>query len=402
MLNPNQRAAVETSLKRVFVLSGAGTGKTTVIYNRIRHLLTNNVPSCSILFISFTTRTVNDIKIKFVSSRDNPVIKTFHGLAYNEVLHSKSKRLVNTQSELFDHFDTDILKQILAEKELFTVKKTTTKRLTEYQQILDENHLFDYVDLETSFLKQLQDVTYQNHIQSRFQYLFIDEAQDMSNIQVEIIAKLVNFNTYLFFVGDPDQSIYGFRGSIPNQVNRLIKRFCCHLYQLVLCYRCNSIILQHANYLIEHNKHRVKKVLIPHRSEPGVVEYHQFSNTKNESDFVLSKLREIVATKINQKHIAVLFRNHVMGNEIKMALSKSYLQDVACLSIHQAKGLEFEAVIFMGVQNPRVVKKQTIEEERRLFFVAMTRAKNILILTSPNLNERPKFIKEAGLFITKH
>lgn len=402
MLNPNQREAVQTSHKRVFVLSGAGTGKTTVIYNRIKHLLTKNVPSCSILFISFTTRTVTDINIKFNLEHDNPVIKTFHGLAFSEILSSKTKRLVNHHSELFEHFDEDTLKQILSEKEHFAFKKATTKRLTEYQLILSQNHLFDYPDLEIEFLNQLQDVTYQNHIQSQFQYLFIDEAQDMSNIQVEIIAKMINPTTHLFFVGDPDQSIYGFRGSVPNQVNRLIKRFSCHLYTLVLCYRCNSLILKYANRLIEYNKHRVKKVLIPHRSDIGIVEYHQFSNTKNEADFILLKLKEIVGTKVSQKHIAVLFRNHAMGNSVKITLSKSYLHDVICLSIHQAKGLEFDAVIIMGIQNPRVDKKQSIEEERRLFFVAMTRAKYTLIMTSPDNNEIPRFIKEAGLLITKH
>lgn len=402
MLNPNQREAVQTSMKRVFVLSGAGTGKTTVIFNRIKYLLMNNVPSCSILFISFTTRTVNDIKIKFVLGQDNPVIKTFHGLAFSAIEDSKSKALVNHQSDLFDHFDEDTLKQILSEKEHFTFKKATTKRLTEYQHILTQNHLFDYADLEIAFLNQLQDNNYQKRIQDQFRYFFIDEAQDMSNIQVEIISRMVNPNTHLFFVGDPDQSIYGFRGSIPNQVNQLVKRFSCHLYTLVLCYRCNSLILKYANRLIEHNGHRVEKVLIPYHSDPGIVEYHQFSNTKNEADFVLKKLKEIIAIKVPQKHIAILFRNHAMGNAVKIALSRSYLQDVVCLSIHQAKGLEFDVVIFMGIQDRRVDKKQIIEEERRLFFVAMTRAKHTLIMTSPDLNEIPRFIKEAGLRITKH
>ncbi len=402
MLNQNQTAAVFTQSKRVFVLSGAGTGKTTVIFNRIKYLLENNVDPCSILFISFTTRTISDIKNKFNKSVDNPVIKTFHGLAFSIVYTNNSKQLVNTKSDMFYNFDEPTLNELVLQKQEYRNMNVITKPKTDYQRILDENNLFDYVDLEIDFLTYLRDKHHQSIIQNQYKYVFIDEAQDLSKIQVDILSLMINEHTHVFFVGDPDQSIYAFRGSIANQVQIIIKKFECKVYTLVDCYRCSYDIIRLANNLISNNNKRTKKQLISHKNESGVIEYHQFSNTKKEADFVFQKIRDFTHQKFTQNQIVILVRNHSMANEIKALLFKSYSADISCMSIHQAKGLEFEIVFVMGIDDFKSKTRTELEEERRLMFVAITRAKSYLIMTSPFLNHTPRFIKEMKVIVTKH
>lgn len=402
MLNEKQRQAVENNEKSIFVVSGAGTGKTTVIFERILYLISKKVNPESILVISFTNKTVSDIKKRFIGHIDNPVIKTFHGLAFSHVDCFISKRLIEPDNSLLEEFDHRDLQRIITKKGVLTFKNKTTKPLSDYQAILEENHLFDYVDLEIEFYHKLKEVAYRKELQMMYSYIFVDEAQDMSLIQVEILKSIVNQHTFLFLVGDPDQSIYAFRGSQSNMVSTLIKTFSCQTIHLDDTYRCSIDIIKHANALINHNKHRLPKTLKPYKKTPGIVEYHEFSNTKKEADFIFSKITHFLHQKYSQKDIIILVRKHFYCNEIKRVLQLSYYQDVNCLSIHQAKGLEFAIVIIMGIEDYPNFSAKDLEEERRLFFVAMTRAKDVLIMTSPQIKKTPKFIKESGVCVTKH
>jgi DNA helicase-2/ATP-dependent DNA helicase PcrA len=402
MLNQNQLNIMKTNEKRIFVVSGAGTGKTTVIFHRIQHLLSQKVNSESILVISFTKRSVNDLKIKFLNSTDNPVIKTFHGLSYLHFDCSNSKRLVHPSSLALEEFDEHTVSKIITKKGVLTFMNTITKPLSRYNTVISENGLFDYADLELAFLHKMKDLTFLKQLQSTFSYIFIDEAQDMSFIQYKILQRLVNYDTFLCLVGDPDQSIYRFRGSRRQMTKQLIHTFGCHTFTLEDNYRSCSGIIQLANTLISHNRHRIPKVLKPHQNRVGTCEFHQFNNTKKEADFIFSKIIEFLHQKYTQKDIIILVRNHFQANEIKRRLQLSYYSDVDCLSIHQSKGLEFKIVLLIGIEDVRTKKRLEIEEERRLFFVGITRAKDALIMTSPQDLKVPRFVKETGIFKTKH
>lgn len=402
MLNSKQMKIVNSDEKSIFVVSGAGTGKTTVIYNRILHLLSKNIDSKSILAISFTRRTVNDLNLKFYSRADNPIVKTFHGLAFSHIGSHFSKALVDHSSELFSLFDVRELQNIVLKKGVLAFKNMTTKPLSSYNAILNKNDLFDYVDLEIEFLYLLKELKAKNTPLISYSYIFIDESQDLSNIQVEILKHLVHNDTCICFVGDPDQSIYKFRGSAHHMVNHIIKTFGCSVYALDDTYRSTQSIINAANTLIKHNHHRFPKVLKAHRKEVGIIEFHQFNNTKKEANFVFSKIRYFLDQKHPQKDMIILVRNHFQATEIKRLLQSSYYLDVDCLSIHQSKGLEYRIVFIMGIEDKRPISRQDLEEERRLFFVGMTRAKDILIMTSPSSFSIPRFVKESKVIVTKH
>lgn len=402
MLNHNQRKIIESSEKSIFVVSGAGTGKTTVIFHRILYLLSKKAIPQSILVISFTTKSVNDIKKRFIRSTDNPVIKTFHGLAFSHSDCFFSKTLVDYDSPIFQQYDQQMLTEILAKKGVLTFKNMTTKPLSNYNAILTRFNLFDYIDLEIEFYNKLKEIRFRTALQNQYLYILVDEAQDMSIIQVNILKQLVNEHTSLVFVGDPDQSIYAFRGSQSTMVSKIIKDFNCTVHSLNDSYRCPKLVIDHSNKLIAHNRKRIKKDLLAHKSMDGILEYHMFSDTKKEAEFVFSKIQYFVHEKIQIKDMIVLVRNHFQSNEIKRLLALSYYQDLECLSIHQAKGLEFKVVFIIGITDDSRAYKIDIEEERRLLFVAMTRTKEALIMTSPQSKSVPRFIKEAGVKVTKH
>ncbi len=402
MLNENQINIVKTNEKRVFVVSGAGTGKTTVIFHRIRHLIDQKVDSRTILVISFTRRTINDLKMKFRECTDNPVIKTFHGLAFLYFDCHNLKSIAQAPSHLLEAFDEQTLSKIITKKGVLTFMNASTKPLSRYNTLLRENGLFDYADLELAFLRKMKDLSFLKHLQTTYSYIFIDESQDMSFIQFKILERLINQHTFLFLVGDPDQSIYRFRGSRSHMTKYLIRSFGCHTLTLEDNYRSSTSIIDLANALIQHNRNRIKKVLKPHRNTVGLCEFHQFSNTKKEADFIFTKISHFLHQKYAQKDIVILVRNHFQANEIKRLLQMSYYGDVDCLSIHQSKGLEFKVVLLIGIEEIQTKNRSELEEERRLFFVAITRAKDILIMTSPQDSIVPRFVRETGILKTKH
>lgn len=402
MLNQNQYRCVKINEKSVFVISGAGTGKTRVIFERIKYLTSKKVDISTILYISFTKQTTHDVKKRFIIEADKPVIKTFHGLAYFHNDSISRKSLVNLESDIFYEYDTSELSQINAKKGVLTFKNKTTKPLSRYNAILARNDLYDYVDLEIAFIHQMKDL---EHIKSSFipySYIFVDEAQDMSEIQFMTLKLLVKPGSNLFLVGDPDQSIYSFRGAQPNIVPKLIDAFDCHVLSLNENYRSCGAIIDTANKVIQYNRNPKRHPLIAHRNTPGIVEYHMFSNSKNEAQFIFQKITTFLHQKYNQNDMIILVRNHFQATEIKRVLQLSYYNDVDCLSIHASKGLEYRIVFIIGIENPNVKDHHQLEEERRLFFVAVTRAKDILIMTSCDDKVIPKFIKESEVKVTKH
>jgi DNA helicase-2/ATP-dependent DNA helicase PcrA len=402
MLNQNQERCVKINEKSIFVVSGAGTGKTRVIYERIKYLISKKVDFDTILYISFTKQSTHDVKKRFIIETDKPVIKTFHGLAYSHNDSISRKSLVNLESDIFYEYDTNRLSQINAKKGVLTFKNKTTKPLSRYNALLAKNDLFDYVDLEIAFIHKMKDFGCVESSFLPYSYIFVDEAQDMSEIQFTTLRLLVKPGVNLFLVGDPDQSIYSFRGAQPSMVTRLINTFNCHVLSLNENYRSCGAIIDTANRVIQHNRNPKRHPLIAHRNTPGMVEYHMFSNSKNEAQFIFQKITTFLHQKYHQNDMVILVRNHFQATEIKRVLQLSYYNDVDCLSIHASKGLEYRIVFIVGIENPNVKDHHQLEEERRLFFVAITRAKDILIMTSSDDKVIPKFIKESEVKVTKH
>jgi len=258
---------------------------------------------------------------------------------------------------------------------------------------------------------------FQNHAdiaskyQNKYQYILVDEFQDVNNLQVELIKLLLTDNTQLFCVGDDWQSIYGFRGSNVSYIVDFEKHFInAGVVKLDLNYRSTQNIVGASNEVIRHNKFKVEKeIRASKKSEHKIVVFSGGSEEEN-LQFCVGKVKELLDDGINNDDILFLYRRSKMFTPYFFRFRTESIM-VSSKTIHAAKGLEAKVVFIIGLTEGnggfpdiwledrifQVIKKANhdllMEEERRLFYVAITRAKDKLFLITEKGNES-SFLKE--------
>lgn len=373
-LNENQKKAVFSKDENIFLLAGAGSGKTRVIIERINYLLNHTKPE-DILCITFTVKSSLEMKKRLLN--DSVDIYTFHGYCHNILSQTKDINIYKEDGVFSSH---ELLAFSNYKNSLFQINKPI--KYDKYINHLNQNDLYDFDDLIINSLKV-------EH--KKYKYIFIDEFQDTNVLQYELIKKMNHSNLVIFAVGDPDQSIYRFRGAKVDLIEKYIKDFNANLIKLEQNYRSKNEILVTANNLITHNLNRFKKTLITTNKEKGLLKLYIDSTDQN-----IKKIISLLKSR-NFKDVAILYRNHYQVNKLKQFLERYYIFNVSYYSFHESKGLEFETVIIFGAEILPFNKENTYsqtEEERRLLFVAITRAKTNLIIFSTS---KTKFIKELKL-----
>jgi len=426
-------------LDNTLVIAGAGSGKSTTIIAKIEYLLENHYyQPHEILVISFTNESVNDLKKKI----NHPLaIKTFHKLAL-EIIDDKNIKICHDNylnyiiKEYFNSFaitnhKTRIrLKRILMNNHLdnlrqlactfinlykanyqgishlFHLYKTAWFIEKDYLYIMLEIYQMYYRELESSGLLDFNDMIAQatnliNHNKQRTPYklIIIDEFQDTSLIRFKLIESILKQNDgKIFAVGDDCQSIYRFSGcDLAIFLN--LKKYLPDVKMLFLNhnYRNHHSLVNIANQFILKNTLQIKKNTVCHKNIDKPIVIHYYDNPGTILEQIIPNI---------SGHILVLGRNnrdkdtfHVIEND-----------NLRFLTIHRAKGLEEETVILINLTNqilgfPSQIKNEQLlskvtkndyllyEEERRLFYVALTRTKNKVFLLVPR--ERPSvFVKE--------
>jgi superfamily I DNA/RNA helicase len=250
-----------------------------------------------------------------------------------------------------------------------------------------------------------------NKFRTKFKYILVDEFQDVNNLQVELIKLLLTDQTQLFCVGDDWQSIYGFRGSNVSYIIEFEKHFQNSLViKLNTNYRSHQHIVGASNEVISHNKFKVdKEIHASKKSEHKIVVYS--GNTEEENiQFCVDTLKELMTRGLSGDDILFLYRRSKMYANYFFRFRKDGIK-VQGKTIHSAKGLEAKAVFILGLTDGnggfpdiwledrifQVIRKANhdllLEEERRLFYVAITRAKEKLYLITEKGNES-SFLKE--------
>jgi DNA helicase IV len=269
----------------------------------------------------------------------------------------------------------------------------------------------DLISRSISLFQNHEDIS--NKYKSKYQYILVDEFQDVNNLQVDLIKLLLTDQTQLFCVGDDWQSIYGFRGSNVSYIVDFEKHFAnSKIVKLNLNYRSTQNIVGASNEVIKHNKFKVEKdIHASKKSEHKIVVYSGGSEDEN-IQFCLDKVRELQATGLTDEDILFLYRRTHMYNpgaySDRPSYSKTFYKEgvkVQAKTIHAAKGLESKVVFIIGLTEGnggfpdiwledrifQVIKKANhdllMEEERRLFYVAITRAKDKLFLITEKGNE---------------
>lgn len=262
---------------------------------------------------------------------------------------------------------------------------------------------------------------YGSEISSKYNYIFFDEFQDVNSKQFDILNEFVKNGCYLTVIGDDAQNIYQFRGTdnyflinFDNIFNN------CSTYTLTTNYRSNQLIVKLANNIINFNENQVKKIMKTHNEKGFRPKFILSETENNQNEFIISKINKLIEEGIKLDEIVILSRNSYHLKIMETELTKHNIPLVSCITdkigdnikkflepnkvtvttIHKSKGLEWSYVFILGFCNQHFPSHlnnniKNIEEERRLFYVGVTRARNRLYLMSTH-SEIPIscFIKE--------
>lgn len=354
--NPAQLAAIEHINGPAMVLAGPGSGKTFVIIHRIRHLIENaGIDPQTILVITFTKAAAMEMQSRFQKLTDQkyPEVHfgTFHSVFYQiirlsmsgnrlELITEKEKNnilqhiLKNLKDEYLYHNmpqdaelmegSIDNIRQLLAEisrikndgkgpdacEDTHPFKKYFIRIFESYQGMLIELGKIDFDDMILACLHLLQNnPALRKKWQDMFQYILIDEYQDINRIQFAIIQILALPSQNLFIVGDDDQAIYGFRGSKP-EIMLHFEDYYPQMKKVFLNinYRCCEAILNVANNIIGENTTRYQKELKAEKREnTGQVKAYAYTTRQMEYAGIVSYFKEHHDC-VNQS--AVIFRTN--------------------------------------------------------------------------------------------
>ena len=363
-LNDKQYDAVTSEAQHIRVIAGAGSGKTRVLTYRISYLISEfGVEPWKILAITFTNKVANEMKsrvIKMIPEASKDLsIKTFHSFAAYFLRHEISILGFPASFTILDEEDqTKLVKDIAAEmgfkrgdkivsntlgyighqkllerypddikivKPAFEDEKTCLEIYQRYEEEKYKNYALDFDDLlllTNRILENYPDI--RTKWQNRIDHILIDEFQDTNDVEYKMVKFLKRPDASLYVVGDPDQTIYTWRGANQNIILELDKRF-YDMITIVLDrnYRSTQAILNSANKLIAHNKLRVTKNLYTEQNMGDKVNVHSSPSGRLEADYVareIAKLKQFGGYKYND--IALLYRSNYITMDFETALTR--------------------------------------------------------------------------------
>ncbi len=438
-LNKQQMIASNPNRGVSLIIAGAGTGKTSTMIKKIQNVIEHSIVKPEeILILTFSIKAAEDIRKKILT-RLNPddnigFIGTFHSfslkiLKENSDIYLKHlgnnyfpliiekeekerilKKLIMNKPERFLGFPVDTilnLSENLQHMDKNTINKLKSISLFTEISVLKEsyanykkkNNLIEFEDMIYHASEILEKYpALKLKMNNKYKYIFIDEYQDTSDNNFHLLSLLLpDKEKNLFLVGDDFQSIYKFRHSRVEYIVNA-KKFFPEItqYKLTINYRSRKEIIKISNRFIQLNKFRTSKNISSYRGKGGKVKYHPVTDMHHEAEII----KEITASIPFTSTLAVLYRNNYQGDYLKNKLeSVNRDKPIEFMTMHKSKGLEFDVVIIAGISD-KIIPDSTsdIEEERRLFYVALTRARNELhlIFYKNSNNKMPRFVIETG------
>lgn len=360
-LNSAQYEAVVHKEGPCMVLAGPGSGKTLTIAKRIEYLIKKyKVRPEEILVITFTKYAAQQMKSRFqyiMKSEAYPVtFGTFHGIyygilkwAYNigpDSLLSEEEKYQLLRQEinqaqldgaLSQEEEKDYISNLISE--IGYVKNNLTAIETyeavhfdnaDFRKLYDAYEAakkkYNKIDFEDMLLYCLDLFQKRKDIlekwQQKFQYILVDEFQDINQVQYEVIRLLASPLDNLFIVGDDDQSVYGFRGAKPAIMLDFQKDYPkAKTILLNKNYRCPDHIVNGALRVIGHNEKRYKKSISPVRKSEETVHVQEVKNVMEESKYIAERVREYYSQGIPYEQMAVLYRTNTDARAVSEGLS---------------------------------------------------------------------------------
>jgi len=364
-LNPQQRQAVTAPDGPVLVVAGPGSGKTRVLTQRVAYLIANEgVRPWQILAVTFTNKAAKEMDHRVKSmlpnqETDGMMLGTFHSICARILRREVEHLPIESNFVIFDSDDQErIVKSVIkefnlndklyrassihaaisrAKNELIgaddyptqTYRDEIIKRVyAEYQRRLIASNAVDFDDILVYTARLLEDVpSAREKYAQRFRHVLVDEFQDTNIAQYTLLKHLASYHRNIFCVGDPDQSVYLFRGADYRNVKRFEQDFPdAKVVLLEQNYRSNQNILDAAMGVIDRAHNRRKKQLFSDLGAGEKIMFYEARDDYGEAAFVVDTIAQLVASKEFEPHeCAVMYRTNAMSRLIEEAFLQARL-----------------------------------------------------------------------------
>ena len=363
-LNEMQQLAVDTTEGPLLILAGAGSGKTTVLVNRVEHIISSRLATpWQVLAITFTNKAAGELRERLVSAIGDEASDiwayTFHSCC-SRILRRFGERIGYTNH--FTIYDTDdsrrvmkqCQKQLGIEDKLINHKsilaeisrakdslispdeyKQTSQndfrksKIAEcyemYQKELKKSDAMDFDDIIFNTVKLLEEnEDVRDLYQTQFKYVMVDEYQDTNHAQYVLTSLLADKYKNICVVGDDDQSIYRFRGATIENILSFENHYKgAKVIRLEENYRSTQNILDGANAVISHNKNRKGKTLFTRSGSGDKIVYKTVMSESEESQYIIDEIIKNVDNGMKYSDHAILYRMNAQSRNLEVMLTKS-------------------------------------------------------------------------------
>lgn len=363
-LNEMQQLAVDTTEGPLLILAGAGSGKTTVLVNRVEHIISSRLATpWQVLAITFTNKAAGELRERLVSAIGDEAndiwAYTFHSCC-SRILRRFGEKIGYTNH--FTIYDTDdsrrvmkqCQKQLGIEDKLINHKsilaeisrakdslispeeyKQTAQndfrksKIAEcyelYQSQLKKSDAMDFDDIIFNTVKLLEEnEDVRDLYQTQFKYVMVDEYQDTNHAQYVLTSLLADKYKNICVVGDDDQSIYRFRGATIENILSFENHYKgAKVIRLEENYRSTQNILDGANAVISHNKNRKGKTLFTRSGSGDKIVYKTVMSESEESQYIIDEIVKNVKNGMKYSDHAILYRMNAQSRNLEVMLTKS-------------------------------------------------------------------------------
>lgn len=381
-LNEQQLKAVISTEGYIRVIAGAGSGKTRALAHRFAYLVNEiGIMPAGILCVTFTNKSANEMRQRIrrlTGDNDTGYISTFHSFCVT-VLQEDSNAVQYPKSFLvLDNSDIDSMLKIIYEERGLTLRHMTFSKardMIEIRKLFKDPGYYEYMialsleDLHRKYIEasETEDIIFWGYLyqekkcfgldyndlikyvlfifsineniklkwQKRLEYIMIDEYQDIDELQYKLMKALCAYHNNLFIVGDPDQTIYTWRGANVKYILDFEKEFPnVRTIMMMDNYRSTPQILSAANSLIGKNINRVKKDLMPRLPDGVPVVYYHAKTSEAEARWIALQIKQLEEKGARLSDITILYRAHYVSR----VLEESFLKE------------QIPYIIYSGVQ----------------------------------------------------
>lgn len=382
-LNERQREAVTATEGCIRVIAGAGSGKTRALAHRFAYLVQEiGIPPSHILCVTFTNKSANEMKQRIrrlAGDSDTGYVSTFHSFCVSILQEDIHAVQYPKNFLVLDNADIDAMLKIVYEERDLTLRHMTfakARDMIEIRKIFKDPCYYEFMialplaELRQKYLDAVMPadiifwgylyqqkkcfgldyndlIKYVLHIfeintdirrkwQQRLEYIMIDEYQDIDELQYRLMKVLCAHHNNLFIVGDPDQTIYTWRGASVRYILDFDKEFfAVRTIPMMENYRSTPQIVAAANSLIDKNTQRIRKTLLPKLPDGPAVGYHHAKTATAEAGWIAAQIRELVGQGVPYRDVAILYRAHYLSR----TLEEVFLQEEIPYTIHS--GIQF-------------------------------------------------------------